>query len=83
MSLLDLHCEEVLEMMTAYLEQSMPADERSELETHMVYCPGCAGFLAQLRSIVLALRELPVGRIEGSERSRLLALFHARSAGTG
>lgn len=85
MSLLDRRCEDVLDLMPAYLADGMPVDERTRLETHMAYCPGCAEVLGQLRATIEVLRTLPVDSIEPRERDRLLAAFRtvAASAGRG
>jgi anti-sigma factor RsiW len=83
MSLLDRHCEDVLELMTAYLQRTMPPDELTTLEAHMVYCPGCSGFMAQLRGTVEALRELPAPPLGDGERDELIAAFRAAAASVG
>ncbi len=80
MSLLDRNCEIVLQLMTAYLDQTMPTEEVTMLETHMVWCPGCSGFMSQLRAIVQLLGELPIDSISADERDQLVALFRAAAA---
>jgi anti-sigma factor RsiW len=75
MSALNRRCDDVLSVMTAYLEGQMPPDERTQLETHIVYCPGCSGYLAQLRATAEDLRELPVENIDAGERELLVEAF--------
>ncbi|HEX8742232.1 MAG TPA: zf-HC2 domain-containing protein [Thermoleophilaceae bacterium] len=75
MSKLDQRCTNVLGVMTAYLEGHMPDDERTRLETHIVYCPGCYGFLSQLRATAADLRTLPVEPPDAAEREALRTAF--------
>jgi anti-sigma factor RsiW len=81
MSLLDQRCIDLLELMTAYLERELPEQERTAFETHLVYCPGCFSYLAQLRTTVSELHELPAEPVDAAEREALLAAFrdHAKA----
>lgn len=83
MSLRDRQCGDVLALMTAYLEHSMPVEDVTMLETHMVYCPGCSGFMAQLRATVEALHELPIPPISDDERDQIVAAFRAAAGRPG
>lgn len=51
-------CRQVVELMTDYLEGSLPARDRARFEEHIAGCDGCRAYLAQLRRT----REV-VGRI--------------------
>jgi hypothetical protein len=80
-SLLDQNCGSVVALMTALMEQGLPDEDRTLLETHMVWCAGCTGLMAQLRSTSEIARGLPVEPIDETECSRLVACFHAAATG--
>jgi anti-sigma factor RsiW len=56
----ELPCQEVVEMVTDYLEGALsPADHR-RFETHLAGCPHCTEYLAQIRETIhLAGRVTP------------------------
>jgi anti-sigma factor RsiW len=47
-----LICQEVVEMVTDYLESALPRRERRRLETHLADCPHCTEYLAQIRATI-------------------------------
>ena len=44
-----LPCVEVVEIVTAYLEGTMPARDRVRFEGHIAACADCAAYLEQMR----------------------------------
>ena len=53
-------CQQVVEMVTDYLEDAMPATERRRLEHHLSGCRHCTEYLAQIRETIrLAGRVTP------------------------
>ena len=70
-----LGCQEVVELVTDYLERALPADEAALFEQHLNFCDGCVWYVDQIRETVAT-----VGRIEPEEvppetRERLLTAF--------
>lgn len=47
-----LVCQQVVELMTDYLEEALPAADRRRLEEHLAVCPNCAEYLAQIRETI-------------------------------
>jgi anti-sigma factor RsiW len=47
-----LPCQQVVEMVTDYLEGMMPAAERRRLEHHLTGCAHCTEYLAQMRETI-------------------------------
>jgi anti-sigma factor RsiW len=43
-------CRQVVELMTDYLEGTLPAADRARFEEHIAGCDGCRAYLAQLRT---------------------------------
>jgi anti-sigma factor RsiW len=48
----DLPCQEVVELVTDYLEGALPAAERRRLEHHLAGCRHCTEYLAQMRETI-------------------------------
>src|SRR5262245_16279895 len=73
-------CQELVELVTAYLDGALPSAEGACCDEHLRTCSGCRGYLAQMEAVMSALGEL--GRTEGeansAEKARLLGLFRAR-----
>jgi anti-sigma factor RsiW len=56
----DLPCQEVVEIVTDYLEGALSSAERRRFEHHLVGCPHCTEYLAQIRETIrLAGRVTP------------------------
>ena len=48
----DLPCQEVVEMVTDYLEGALTPAEAKRFETHLSGCPHCTEYLAQIRETI-------------------------------
>ena len=59
-----LACREVVELVTAYVEDTLGARDRARFEAHISRCDGCAAYVEQLR-VTIRL----TGAIDGSELS--------------
>ncbi len=44
-----LACQEVIELLTEYLEGTLSRRQRRRLETHLATCPNCSAYLEQIR----------------------------------
>ena len=76
MSLNDLTCKELVELVTEYLEGALSADERARFETHLQGCGGCRAYVEQMRQTVRALGRLTEEAISEETKQELLQLFH-------
>ena len=73
----DLPCQELVELVTDYLEGALPPGERERFEAHVAGCPGCEAHLEQVRTTITLVRatgELPAER---PDMTALLAAFRA------
>jgi anti-sigma factor RsiW len=73
-----ISCQEVVEVITDYLEGKLPPEDVAVLEAHLVLCDGCQWYLDQMRITIAT-----VGRIEDEEvpaelRDTVLAAFRNR-----
>lgn len=48
----DLVCQQVVELVTAYLEDALSRSDRRRLEKHLAGCPLCTEYLAQIRETI-------------------------------
>jgi anti-sigma factor RsiW len=48
----ELACQEVVELVTAYVEDALDAVDRERFEEHLVFCDGCDNYLEQMRTTI-------------------------------
>jgi anti-sigma factor RsiW len=48
----ELACREVVELVTAYIEDALDPSDRERFEEHLVFCDGCANYLEQMRTTI-------------------------------
>jgi anti-sigma factor RsiW len=48
----DIVCQEAVELVTDYLEGTLPRRERRRLQAHLKHCPNCAAYLEQIRMTI-------------------------------
>ena len=68
-------CEEFVELVTAYLEGTLPDDQRAAFDEHLALCPGCDTYLHQFRQTIEVLGELPEESLSSPAREHLLDAF--------
>ena len=73
----ELTCQELVELVTDYLEGALPAAERERFDDHLEGCDPCVEYVAQLRLTVGALGRLPATELEPAIRDHLLEHFRA------
>lgn len=70
-----LVCQEVVEMVTDYLEGALPRGERRRLEAHLADCPHCTEYLAQMRATIRLTGRLEVENLSPEMRADLGELY--------
>jgi anti-sigma factor RsiW len=70
-----LVCREFVELVTEYLEGTLPELERLRFEAHLAECDGCSGYLQDMRRLVGTLHETPSPAPDPVTREALLAAF--------
>jgi anti-sigma factor RsiW len=75
----DLSCQEVVELVTDWLEDALPAAERARFELHVAGCEGCSIYVEQMRETLRALGEFPEEQLSAPARDTLLAAFRSWS----
>ena len=68
-------CAQVVELLTAYLEQALPDDVAAAVFRHLVGCEGCREYLAQLQLTVQALGAVELPQLPDDVCAELAAAF--------
>jgi anti-sigma factor RsiW len=72
---LRITCQELVELITDYLEGALDESTVTELEAHLELCPHCTVYLEQLRATIAALGHLPVDSLSEETTSGLMTVF--------
>jgi Putative zinc-finger len=76
----ELTCREIVELITDFLEDAMPAEERTMFEEHLVFCVPCVNYLGQVRHTVELVGGLREEDLSGEARGALLEAFRGWKA---
>ena len=68
-------CQELVELVTAYLEGTMTPTDRARFEEHLDLCDGCARYVAQMRRTIELVGRVREESLSAHARQRLLAAF--------
>jgi hypothetical protein len=72
---IDLTCREIVELVTAYLGRTLSPPERVRLEQHLLTCPPCTSYLAQMRTTVALLGGLDEASPGGDDVPAVMDVF--------
>ncbi|MGD9571350.1 MAG: anti-sigma factor [Thermoleophilia bacterium] len=68
-------CQEMVELVTGYLEGRLTAADHDRFEAHLALCDGCRAYLDQIRATVDAMGRLPAVELTPEMRDVLLDAF--------
>jgi anti-sigma factor RsiW len=72
---LTISCQEVVELVTDYLEGVLDSDTAAEVEAHLGLCQGCNLYVDQMRATVRALGRVPVDSLSEEAQAELVRAF--------
>ena len=75
MSVDELTCKELVEVVTDYLEDRLPPAERVRFEEHVAFCSWCRTYLDQMRETVRLTGTLREDNLSPGARDGLLRAF--------
>lgn len=75
MTIAGLTCQQLVELVTDYLEGALPDEERLRFEMHIAGCVACTNYLAQMRRTIATLGALHPEHLSPEAEHELLALF--------
>ena len=79
--LVQLSCQELVELVTDYLEGALPEEERRRFEQHVGPCDGCREYVEQMRTTIELAGRLEPETLSPEAERALLAAFQDWKAG--
>jgi anti-sigma factor RsiW len=70
-----LNCRELVELVTAYLEDDLSFGERKRFEAHLSGCDGCTLYVEQMRRTIELTGSLRVDDVSPEAEEALLRAF--------
>jgi anti-sigma factor RsiW len=70
-----LTCKELVELVTDYLEGTLPASQRRRFDEHIRACVGCTTYVDQIRATIAIAGRLDEDALEPAARDALLVAF--------
>jgi anti-sigma factor RsiW len=70
-----LTCRQVVELVTGYIEGTLPWRERRRVERHLAACDGCGAYVEQMRATLAALGTIDEETLTPGAREALLHAF--------
>jgi anti-sigma factor RsiW len=71
----EMACNELVEVVTEYLEGKLREEDRLRFEAHLSECPYCADYVEQFRETIAATGELTLDTIPPERRAELVVAF--------
>jgi anti-sigma factor RsiW len=75
MSAQRITCQELVELVTDYLDGALPPETRDAFEAHLEVCPGCVTYVEQIRETVRLTGTVSEEQLNPAARDGLLAAF--------
>jgi anti-sigma factor RsiW len=71
----EMPCQELVEVITDYLEGALSPEDRWRFEEHLSTCDGCRNYLEQMRATIRATGALQEESLPTGVREQLLDAF--------
>ncbi len=79
----EMPCQELVELITEYLEGQLSETDRIRFEAHIDECGPCRRYVAQLKAVASGARRIDLDEIPAHTRAALLDAFRDWSAAGG
>jgi len=70
-----LSCQEVVELVTDYLEHALEPERAALFEQHLNFCDGCEWYVEQIRATIATVGRIEEQDVPPEARDRLVAAF--------
>jgi anti-sigma factor RsiW len=70
-----LSCQELVELVTDYLDGALPPAERVRFDAHIAGCDGCHAYLEQIRATIALAGSLLPEQLDPAAEAALLGAF--------
>lgn len=71
----EMTCKELVELVTDYLEGTLPDETQTKMENHLSGCDGCTHYLEQMRQTIRLTGKIREETLTSQQREDLLRLF--------
>ena len=71
----EMACQELVEVITEYLEGTLPEVDRARFDAHLASCSACQEYLEQMRALVRLTGKLSPKSLEPATVDSLLGAF--------
>ena len=72
-----MRCREFVEVITGYLEGTLPDEDRRRFDEHLATCPHCTAYLSQMRTVLRLTGRLTEDDIPDATRDDLLEVYRS------
>ena len=72
-----LSCQEVVELVTHYLDGALSAEDAALFEQHLNFCEGCVWYVDQIKKTAETLGEVREEDVPPEAKDRLMTAFRA------
>jgi anti-sigma factor RsiW len=76
-------CEQLVELVTDYLDGVLDPVVAARFDAHLLECDGCVSYLEQFRSTISTLGQVEPDRLDDGFRERLLDTFRGWTTNPG
>lgn len=73
----EMPCQELVELVTDYLEDRLSPVDRIRFEAHIAECEYCATYLEQMRQTIRTMGRIPEESLADDARETLLQAFRS------
>jgi anti-sigma factor RsiW len=74
-TVMELSCQELVELVTDYLEDALSAEDRKRFDSHIAHCDGCQRYLEQIKVTVALVGRLTAEQLDPEAEAALLEAF--------
>ncbi len=71
----EMPCNELVEVVTAYLDGSLPTSDLARLEAHLEICGPCVRYVEQFRETIALIGHVNADDLPPATQTRLLEVF--------
>jgi anti-sigma factor RsiW len=71
----EVTCQELVEIVSDYLDGALSAGDRERFEAHLEICEGCRRYLDQMRTAIRIMGRLTAESLDPGAKDQLLQLF--------
>jgi anti-sigma factor RsiW len=74
-TVMEISCQELVELVTDYLESALSAEDRERFDAHIAACDGCRAYLEQISVTVALAGRLTPEQLDPEAETALLEAF--------